>query len=79
MKQPRFEEDCRIPFKLSCIYRRGSSKGAEINLKNNYILQIPIPSEVRYAFAAYLRWLKSEEGQKEIEKHINDNSFNLWK
>lgn len=67
MKERKFEEDCRIPFNLSCLYSYGKSKGAELNLKDGYILQVRIPSEVRYSNASYIRWLKSDEGQNEIE------------
>lgn len=67
----KLEKDCRIPFKLSCLYKYGSAKGAEINLEDGLILQVPIPSEVRYGNTGYINWLKSEEGQNEIERQLN--------
>jgi hypothetical protein len=78
MKPIKYEEDCRIPFNLSCLYKRGSCKGAELRMKDGRILQVPIPYEVRYACASYTRWLKSEDGQNMIEKQLNNNTFRLW-
>jgi len=79
MKDYKYEEDCRIPFYLSCLYKRGSVKGAELRMKNGMIVQVPIPYNVRYATASYIRWLKSEDGQNVIEKQMSYNDFNLWR
>jgi hypothetical protein len=66
----KLETGCRIPFKLSCLYKFGHSKGAEINLEDGFILQVPIPSYVRYGNKGYIDWLKSDDGQNEIERQL---------
>lgn len=65
----KYEEDCRIPFKLTWRFRRGSAKFCGIELKDRkiHLDYVSIPGYVRFGNAPFIRFLKSEEGQNAIE------------
>lgn len=71
MKKAKFETDCRIPFQIEWLFRRGSIKSCGLLLQSGQTISyFPIPDGIRYGFAPIIRYLKSDIGQSEIEKYI---------
>lgn len=63
-----------IDFKLEAICRYGNMKYCELLLKDGMRLTyVPIPENIRYALKSIDRFLKTEDGQKQIEDFIKNN------
>ena len=65
-----FEKDCKIPFKLEWMMKKGSSNFAGIALEDGTKLSY-IYMSCNNTKAAFIRYLKSDEGQRVIESEIS--------
>lgn len=71
MKNIKFIEDCKYPFRITCKFNMHGMKGCEIDLKNGRKLYyMPVPGSVRLSFASIERFYKTDEGQKLIENEL---------
>lgn len=71
MKNIKFVEDCKYPFKVTCKFKMYGMRGCEIDLKSGRSLTyMPIPEGVRYSFTSIEQFYKTSDGQKLIEERL---------